>query len=58
MKRYLNKVKKSIKGFTTANFHQILREVDCRAKVAFADELVDDQIKVQLIPSIDVPNVH
>ena len=62
MKRYLNKIKHSIKGFTTTMFHQIPREenteADSLAKTTFADELVDDQIKVQYISSIDVPKVH
>ena len=45
-----------------AHFQQILREenmeVEVLAKTAFVDELVGDQIKVQYIPSIDVPEVH
>ena len=62
MKRYLSKVKQYIKGFTMAKFHQILRdenmEADNLAKAASANELVDNQIKVQYIPRIDVPEVH
>ena len=62
IKRYLGKVKQSIKGFTTTQFHQIPMEenmeADVLAKVASANELVDDQIKVQYIPSVDVPKVH
>ena len=62
MKRYLSKVKQCIKGFTMAKFHQILREenleTDSLAKVESVDELVDNQIKVQYIPSIDVLEVH
>ena len=33
-------------------------EVEVLAKTASVDELVGDQIKVQYIPSIDVPEVH
>ena len=62
MKRYLGKVKQCIKGFTMAQFHQIPREENMEAnilaKTAFADELVDDQIKFQYTPSIDIPKVH
>ena len=62
MKRYLSKVKHCIKGFTMAKFHQILKEENMEAnnlaKAASADELVDDQIKVQYIPSIELPKVH
>ena len=62
MKRYLSKVKQCIKGFTMAKFHQIPREenleTDSLAKVESVDELVDNQIKVQYIPSIDIPEVH
>ena len=62
MKRYLSKVKQCIKGFTMAKFHQILKEenleTDSLAKVESVDELVDNQIKVQYILSIDVPEVH
>ena len=47
---YLSKVRKCIKGFTIAKFHQILREENMEAnslaKAAYANELVDDQIKV------------
>ena len=45
-----------------AKFHQILRdenmEADNLATVASTNELVDNQIKVQYIPRIDVPEVH
>ena len=62
MKRYLGKVKQCIKGFTMAQFHQIPREENMEAnilaKTASADELVDDQIKFQYTPSIDIPKVH
>ena len=60
--RYLSKVKHCIKGFTTAKFHQISREENTEAnnlvRVAFADNLINDQIKVQYIPSIDAPEVQ
>ena len=56
------KVKQCIKGFTKVKFQQILREentkVDSLAKEAFADELVDNQIKVQYIPDIDILDMH
>lgn len=62
MKRYLSKVKHCIKSFTIVKFHQIPMEenmeVDSLAKAALVDELVDDQIKVQYIPSIDFSEVH
>ena len=58
----MSKVKHCIKGFTTTKFHQIPREenteVDSLAKIAIADELVDEQIKVQYILSIYVLEVH
>ena len=61
MKKYLGKVKQYIRGFTTAQFQQISREenmeADVLAKIVFADELVRDQIKIQYIPSTDVPKV-
>ena len=45
-----------------AKFHQILRdenmEADNLATVASTNELVDNQIKVQYIPRINVPEVH
>ena len=45
-----------------AQFHQIPREENMEAnilaKTASADELVDDQIKFQYTPSIDIPKVH
>ena len=62
MKRYLEKVKQCIKGFTTAQFQQILREenieVDIMAKMASSDKMISDQVKVQYIPSIDVMEVN
>ena len=62
MKRYLEKVKQCIKGFTTAQFQQILREenieVDIVAKMASSDKMISDQVKVQYIPSIDVMEVN
>ena len=62
MKRYLEKVKQCIKGFTTAQFQQILREenieVDIVAKMASSDKTIGDQVKVQYIPSIDVMEVN
>ena len=49
-------------GFTMAQFHQIPREENMEAnilaKTASTDELVDDQIKFQYTPSIDIPKVH
>ena len=60
MKKYLNKAKHCIKGFT-AKFHQIPREenmdADSLSKVASVDELIDDQIKTQYTLSIEVLEV-
>ena len=62
MKKYLDKVKQCIKSFATTQFQQISREDNVEAnvltKTASADEMVSDQIKVQYIPSIDIPEVH
>jgi len=33
-------------------------EANSLAKASSADKLVDNQIKIQYIPSMDVPNVH
>ena len=59
MKKYLGKVKQYNKGFTTTQFQQIPREenveADILAKAAFVNEMVGNQIKVQYVPSIDVP---
>ena len=33
-------------------------EADNLAKVAFVDKLVNEQIKVQYIPIINIPKVH
>ena len=49
------------KSFATIQFQQILREenaeVDVLAKTTSADEIVGDQVKIQYIPSIDMPEV-
>ena len=62
MKKYLGKVKQCIKGFTTAQFQQILREenagADVLAKTTSANEIMGDQVKVQYILSIDIPEVN
>ena len=62
MKRYLSKVKHCIKNFTTTKFHQIPKEgnmeADNLARVASANDLIDDQIKVQYILSIDILEVQ
>ena len=62
MKKYLGKVKQCIKSFTTTQFQQIPIEDNVEAdvldKTASADKMVSDQIKVQYIPSIDIPEVH
>ena len=62
MKRYLGKVRQRIKGFTTTQFQQLLREenteADVLAKTASVDKTVGDQIKVHYIPSIDFPKVN
>ena len=58
MKRYLEKVKQCIKGFTTAQFQQVPREenikADVLAKTTSSDETIDEQVKVQYVPSIDI----
>ena len=33
-------------------------EANVLAKIAFTDEIMSDQIKIQYISSIDVPEVH
>ena len=62
MKKYLGKVKQCIKSFTTTQFQHIPMEDNVEAdvldKTASADKMVSDQIKVQYIPSIDIPEVH
>ena len=62
MKKYLGKVKQCIKSITTTQFKQIPIEDNVEAdvldKTASADKMVSDQIKVQYIPSIDIPEVH
>ena len=62
MKKYLNKVRQCIKGFTTTQFQQIAREQNAEAntlaKTASIDKIAGDQIKVQYIPSIDIPKVN
>ena len=58
MKRYLEKVKQYIKGYTTAQFQQIPREenidVDVLAKTASSNKTIGDQVKVQYVSSINV----
>ena len=50
MKKYMEKVKQCIKGFTTTQFQQIPKEenteADVLAKMASLDEMVGDQVKV------------
>ena len=62
MRKYLDKVKQCIKGFTTAKFQQIPMEenveADILAKTASADEMVGDQVKIQYISSIDILEVN
>ena len=62
MKRYLSKVKNCIKSFTSAKFHQIPREenieVNSLAKAASTNGVMNEQVIVQFIPSIDVPKVQ
>ena len=59
MKRYLSKVRHCVKSFTLAKFQQILREeymeADSLAKAPSVDGIINEQVKVQYIPSIDVP---
>ena len=51
-----------IKGFTIAQFQQVPREENTEAnllaKIASMDETVDDQVKVQYVPSIDVMEMN
>ena len=62
MKRYLEKVKQCIKGFTIAQFQQVLRvedtETNVLAKTASSDETVDEQVKVKYVPRIDIMEVN
>ena len=62
MKRYLEKFKQCIKGFTIAQFQQVPREENTEAnllaKTASTDETVDDQVKVQYVPSINVMEMN
>ena len=62
MKKYMEKVKQCIKGFTTTQFQQIPREentkADVLAKTASLDETIGDQVKVQYVLSIDIMEVN
>lgn len=62
MKRYLSKVKHCIKSFKTTKFHQIPRqenmEADNLARATSTDVIPNEQIKVQYIPSIDIPDIQ
>ena len=62
MKRYLSKVRHCVKSFTLAKFQQILREeymeADSLAKAPSVDGIINEQVKVQYIPSIDVLEVQ
>ena len=62
MKKYFSRVKCLIKKFKEANFLQILREenmeVDALVKAASVECLVDGLDEVQLMPSIEVPEVQ
>ena len=62
MKRYLSKVRHCIKSFKSAKFQQIPREenmkADSLAKTASTDGIINEQVRVQYIPSIDVPEVQ
>ena len=62
MKKYLNKVRQCIKGFTTAQFQQIPLEENAEAnslaKTTATDNIVGDQVQVKYIPSIDIPEVN
>ena len=50
MKKYLNKVRQCIKGFTTVQFQQIPREENTEseslAKTVSTDEIAGDQVKI------------
>ena len=62
MKRYLNKVKHCTKSFTSAKFHQIPKEENMEAnslaKAASADIIMNEQVRIQYIPSIDILEVQ
>ena len=62
MKRYLNKVKHCTKSFTSAKFHQIPKEENMEAnslaKAASADSIMNEQVRIQYIPSIDILEVQ
>ena len=62
MKKYLNKVRRLIKKFSTAHFVQIPSlenmEVDTLAKEASVSELTDELDEIQYMPSIDLPEVQ
>ena len=62
MKRYLSKVRHCIKSFKSAKFQQIPREenmkADSLAKTASTDGIINEQVRIQYIPSIDVPEVQ
>ena len=50
MKKYLNKVRQRIKGFTTTQFQQIPKEENAEAntlaKTTSTDDIVGDQVQV------------
>ena len=50
MKKYLNKVRQRIKGFTTTQFQQIPKkenaEANALAKTTSTDDIVGDQVQV------------
>ena len=62
MKRYLKKVKHCTKSFTSAKFHQIPKEENMEAnslaKAASADIIMNEQVRIQYIPSIDILEVQ
>ena len=62
MKRYLNKVKHCTKSFTSAKFHQIPKEENMEAnslaKAASVDIIMNEQVRIQYIPSIDILEVQ
>ncbi|XP_075645632.1 uncharacterized protein LOC142616725 [Castanea sativa] len=61
MKKYLSKVKRLIKKFKEASFHQVPKEenmeANALAKVASIEWSMDELDEVQYMPSIDLPEV-
>ena len=61
VKKYLSKVKYCISAFTKVEFIQVLREenmeVDCLSKVASTDSIMDEEVEIRYILSVDILEV-